>query len=189
MFDHKEVLAFALETFKKGLIDKTHIHPDIKSVIYAVAIWSDDSHYEIVKAHYKETTVQEDKAKFLSALGNSKNEALLHATLDFCLSSDVRFAHILYVLSGISRNPQGKAVTLEWLVKNWETLLQASGRSPMYMRHILKLIIPICGTIQSTQASEFLEKHSISGLEKTFMQVKEELETNLQFIKKNEKKN
>ncbi len=188
LFDDKEVTQFALESFKKGLVDKTSIHPDIKGTIYALAVWSDDSHYETVQTHYRDTLMQEEKAKYLSALGNSKNKQQLSDTLEFCLTPEVRFAHILYVIAGISRNPHGRELVVDWLITNWEKLIQSGSGMHMIIRHMLKMIVPICGINKEDEIRAFLTKQHIPTLDKTFAQIQEELTINSNFVRQNCKK-
>ena len=64
-----------------------------RGIIYGLAIEAKEEHYHTVLSLYKQATIQEERAKFLSALARSRNKALLQQTLDFSLSSDVNFSH------------------------------------------------------------------------------------------------
>jgi len=187
LFDHHQTKQFVLEKFSQFALDTHSLHPDLRGSIFALAVWSDDSHYDTVLTYYRNSDIQEEKAKYLHALGNTKNKKLLSDTLDYCLSPEVRFTHIFYVLSAVCRNPYGTELTLDWLFANWETVLITSkGIAHMILRRILQMVIPVCGIGREEEVEQFMKKYQTKSLEKTFEQIWEELQINSKFVKHNQ---
>ncbi len=185
LFGDKKVAKFLEEQFMLFLKDEKLLHPDLRTVTYAAAVWFDEVNYQVVKNLYKTSSVQEEKAKLLSALGYTKKENLIQETLEYTLSKDVPFSFLPYAISSIARNPFAKEIALNWLVEYWPELVNRSGGlANMLVRRVLQSVIPICGIGREKEVENFLKKNKIKGLEKTVDQIFEELIINSRFVKK-----
>ncbi len=184
-FEEGNVVKFDLDMFRKFLKDQKLVSTDLWPVVFAGAVESDKANYQKVINLYEKAQSQEEKVKFISALGYSRDKTFLQSTLDYSLSPKVRFVNSLYPIASVSANPQGRSLAFSWLVKNWEELVRRTGgHSTTLLRRILKLIIPDGGLGQEQKVKEFLSTHPIAGLERTYKQVLEELEINTRFTKK-----
>ncbi|MBI4225843.1 M1 family metallopeptidase, partial [Candidatus Roizmanbacteria bacterium] len=185
LFEDKEVASFVNKKFLRYLENEKSLHPDLRAIVYSSSVWFNESNHRIIKNLYKTSLVQEEKAKFLMALGNSKNKKLIKETLEYSFQQDVPFAFLPYIVSSTARNPKAKEIVLDWLLRNWSLLVKRSGgMANMLLRRILQSIIPICGIRKEMKVENFLETNKIKGLERTIKQVLEQLKINSRLVRK-----
>lgn len=188
IFNHKETMEFGREQFTAFLADEKSLHQDLRGIVYGLAVWEDDKNYERVLDLYKKSTIQEERAKFLSALCRSRNETLLRKTLDYSMSSEVSYSNIIYFFAALSRNPYARRLSIDWLIANWSTLVaNGGGIADMLLRRILKLIVPSFGVGREGEIRKFLNSIKLVSLKKTTEQVMEELEVHSRFVRRNRK--
>jgi aminopeptidase N len=186
LFGNEQTYQFALDKFAAFLEDESRLHQDLRGTIYALAVWAADENYGKVLELYKKTEVQEEKAKFLAALARTRNRTLLLQTLDYALSTEVSFSNTVYIFSSLSRNPAAKDLTVDWIRGHWEALVQSGGgMAEMILRYILKYTIPQFGIGREKLVEEFLGSVKGVGLQKTFEQIKEELEIHSRMVERN----
>ena len=185
LFDDEKVKQFLSKKFIDFLKDEKSLHPDLRAVVFSSAVWSNESNHRIIKNLYRTSLVQEEKAKFLMALGNSKSKKLIQGTLEYALSKDVPFAFIPYAVNSITRNPYGQEIVLDWLILTWRELVRRSGGlANMLLRRILQAVVPLSGIGRENAIENFLKKNKVAGLERTAEQVLEELRINSRFTSK-----
>ncbi|MBI2641497.1 M1 family metallopeptidase [Candidatus Roizmanbacteria bacterium] len=162
-FDEEKIVSFISGKFKTYLQSKK-LHPDLRGVIYSGVVWKDDKNFEVIRKLFEESTIQEEKAKLLMALGNSKNPKLVERALNYGLSEKVRFSDFFYLIAATSRNRYGIETNYEWFKKNWNTIKKrVGGHSTVLFRRMLKMIIPTGAIKNVDDAESFLRKHKISG--------------------------
>lgn len=188
LFNHKETLEFGREQFSAFLADEKSLHQDLRGVVYGLAVWEDDKNYERVLDLYRKSLIQEERAKFLSALCRTRNETLLRKTLDYSMSAEVSYSNIIYFFAALSRNPYARRLSIDWLIGNWDTLVaNGGGIADMLLRRVLKLIVPSFGIGREEEIRKFLNSIKMVSLKKTVEQVMEELEIHSRFVKRNRK--
>jgi tricorn protease interacting factor F2/3 len=188
MFENQNARDFVINKFKRLLKNKKNLHPDIRGLIYAEAVWADEKNYIKALGLYRTAETEEEKVSLLSALANVKNKTLIRKTLDFSLTREVRFTNIFYVMSRVSNNPIAGNVALEWLFKNWdEAHKRAGGLGAPISKRIIEYIIPECGISRETEIRSFFDKKDMRGLEKTLSQVLERLKINTRLVEKYKK--
>ena len=150
------------------------------------AVWTNPGNHAKLMKIYEHSEIQEEKVKILNGLIYSKDTKVIIKTLDYCLTEKVRFSNVFYVLSGAADNPFAKQLVLDWLISNWnEFKKRIGGHGGTLLRKFVKIVVPICAIEHPEKAKKFLIENKTSGLEKTFLQVQEELEIHLNFIKRN----
>ncbi len=183
-FDNNEVRKFIENQFKQ-FIKNGKLHPDLRAVVFLGIVWIDGTNYKKIKELYEKSQIQEEKAKYLMAMGNSKSKEMIQNSLDYGLTNKVRFADLFYLIVSTSRNIFGTETSYDWLIKNWQELKKRTGgHSTVLLRRLLKMIIPIGAINKVNNAVAFLNKNKIIGLEKTYNQIIEELQINSKFIRK-----
>lgn len=186
LFDDKSVEKFAEEKFTAYIKDNQSLHPDLRSIIFSLAVWFNETHYDTIMNLYKQSNNQEEKIRYLSALGNTQNSTLIQNSFQFAMSADVRFNQLPYIIAAAASNPTAKEAVLYWLFNHWNDLKIKSGGSINHIfRRLLQTIIPSCGTGRSTDVKEFINKIQTPELAKTFEQVIETLEIHEHFITHN----
>ncbi len=179
----KEVVEFLDKKYDEYLLKPELLHPDLKTAVFQNAVWSHPENYEKIMELYKKSNIQEEKLKFLSALTNSKLEVKIKETLNFCLTSEVRFANVFYALNAGAKNPYAKEVVLDWMIHNWDEFgKRVGGHGGTLLRRFVKIVVPICGIGNEDKVNKFIHENKIPGLEKTFEQIWEELEINSKFV-------
>ncbi|MEO6508508.1 MAG: M1 family metallopeptidase, partial [Patescibacteria group bacterium] len=180
------IAEFLNNKFKNYLDNPVLLHPDLHQITFSNAVISSDINYEKMKELYLKSTVQEEKVKFLNALGKTQNKKLLIKTLDFSLSPEVKFANVMYAVNSVSNNPVGKEIALDWIINQWDEFgKRVGGHGGVLLRRLVKIVMPVCGVGHEDKVKKFIEKNKIIGLEKTFEQIWEELQINSEFVKLN----
>ncbi|MBU4098598.1 ERAP1-like C-terminal domain-containing protein, partial [Patescibacteria group bacterium] len=186
LFNHKETLKFGREQFSAFLDDEKSLHQDLRALVYGLAVWESDVNYAKALDLYRKSTIQEERAKFLSALCRTKNEILLRKTMDYSLSKEVSYSNIIYFFAALSRNPYARRLSIDWLIANWDILVaNGGGIADMLLRRVLKLIVPSFGIGREEEIRKFLNSIEGVNLKKTVEQVMEELEIYSRFVKRN----
>lgn len=187
LFDDEDVKKFAEEKFSAYIKDEKSLHPDLRTVVYSLAVWYYDANYDIIMSLYQQSNKQEEKINYLTALGSSRNKALIDKSFQFALSENVRFNQLLYIIYSTTTNPYAKDLTLDWLFNHWNDLKVKSGGTISHIfRRLLQVIIPNCATGRVAEAKSFIQTINTAELTKTFDQVLEELQINAAFIAKSD---
>ncbi|OGK17879.1 hypothetical protein A2866_00485 [Candidatus Roizmanbacteria bacterium RIFCSPHIGHO2_01_FULL_39_8] len=182
--DDKKTQEFIRNKFEIFVKTKV-LHPDLRGAVYSGAVWQKDFYHGKIKELFEKSTVQEEKAKLLMSLGNSKNAHLIRKTLDYGLTGRVRFSDLFYLIAAVSRNRFATEEAYDWCVRNWDIIKKKTGgHSTVLLRRMLKMIVPIGAVRKVNDAITFLETHRIVGLERTYEQVKEELLINSRLVKR-----
>ncbi|OGK09852.1 hypothetical protein A2767_01500 [Candidatus Roizmanbacteria bacterium RIFCSPHIGHO2_01_FULL_35_10] len=185
LFNDNEVKVFIKNKFIKYLENEKSLHPDLRMVVYSSALWFDKRNYNVLRKEYEESQIQEEKAKFLSALGFIKNKEHIKNTLTYIMTPKVPLAFLLYGISSIARNPYARDIALDWLILIWPVLVKRSaGLATMLLRRVLQAIIPICGIGREKEVTEFFTMNKPAGLERSIDQVLEMMRINSRFVKK-----
>ncbi len=185
----QKVSEYVLKSFSQYAAKKAPIHKDMKSVVFSSAVWIDDKNYAIVKRLFEKSTHAETRVKLLAALANSKKPERIKQTLEFVLTGAVRLTDYFYPVLSTSQNPFGRKIAYDWLVKEWDRIINKLGFVKItYMRRTLKFIVPDCAIGKEKEINEFLHSHIIPGLEKTYDQVLEELGVYSVFVGRYNKK-
>ncbi len=186
LLEDVDVSKFVANKFADYLKNESSLHSDLRAVIFSSAVRINDNNYEIVKNLYRASKIQEEKAKFLIALGNSKNKKLISDALAYTLNPEVPLAFLPYAISPIGRNKDAKELAYQWLLKDWEKMLKLSGGlANMLLRRVLQTIVPTCAIGKEKEIEEFLRKNKEKGLERSVEQVLEMLRVNSRFVKNN----
>lgn len=118
------VINEAQSRFKSFLAgDKQVIHPNLRGAVFSIVLREGGVEaYEAVLRLYQETTIADQKLIALSALGSTRDPALLQRTLDFSMSEGVRPQDIIYVFGTVASNPKGRTMAWEFVQKHWAAL-------------------------------------------------------------------
>lgn len=176
---------FIQREFDQYLINPRSVHPDLHGVVFSSAVSVHSGNYGKVMELYRRSTTQEEQAKLLVAIGNTKEKELIAQTLKFILSDEIRFIQIAYGVAGLMRNLLAYTYVYSWFMTNWHILVNRSnGLATMILRHLLQDIVPIAGIGYEKEIAAFLHTHSPNDLKKTVDQVLEELAINSRLVKK-----
>lgn len=182
----KEIIKEAKKIFDNRLIK--NIDSDIKSVIYNI-ITSNGSQkdWNIFYEIYKHTEMQEEKDRILRAMTYFKDKKIIEKNLKFIMSNDVRDQDTPHMLALSWMHKSGRDIVWRFLKDNWNTILKKYGEGGS----LLTRLIPPLGNHTKKEdlkdAKKFFKKNKIPGAERTLAQAYEKLESNIAWIKDDEK--
>ncbi len=187
MQDDTDVIDFAKQAFEEFLIDEASLHADLRGVVYALAAWQSSENHKKLLSLYKEHAVEEEKTKFLAALGYSKEVDRIQDVLSLALTPEVRFVNLIYLNPAFQRNPHMKPHAFQWLDTNWDLLMELSGggMGQMLLRRNMKAILPGHSTRDTEEALSFLDKVTTPTLQQAKREVREEIENIKRFVNYN----
>jgi aminopeptidase N len=126
-----EVLSTARDLVHRYLADPLSIDPSIADTVVNLAALEGDARlYDEFLAATKTAKSPEEYYRFLSALARFSDPALLHRTLDFALTADVRGQDFSQLLGAVMANPAGSDLAWNFDRKRWsEITLKPPGNA------------------------------------------------------------
>ena len=168
---------------------QNNIHPDIRGAVYSfVAKWGGEKEYRTFMARYKKETLHEEQNRLGGALGDFQDEKLLKQTCQFALSKNVRKQDTISILSSLGANPAGRDIWLSFIQKNWKTLVQRYGEGGHTLQRLVKAIGGSAEEKHFKSFKKFFATHEAPGAKRAIEQVKEKLEGNVAWLKRDGEK-
>jgi puromycin-sensitive aminopeptidase len=113
----------AVERFGSFVAGGDDLAPDLVScAARATVARRGASGWQTVLEQYKRASVPQDRMRYLFALTESPDPAILQRTLDLGLTDDVRTQDAPFLIPAVMRNQTGTAVAWEWLEQHWTEL-------------------------------------------------------------------
>ncbi len=152
--------------------DHEGVEPDMKE---AVAIGYARAYGDLgsILERYRASTTDEERVTLLEAMSMFKDPRLLSKTLEIALSGEVKKQDVISVALAVTRNPDGKQTTWEWIRTNLPKLRQLSeGTGDLSL--FFQASIPILGIGRVEELERSFEENTIpeavngisAGLEK-----------------------
>lgn len=188
-FGHEEILAEAKRRFEKFVKEPNSLNPDLRSTVYSLVAWGgDEKTFEMLTNFYRKAQTQEEKVRFLAALGGFQDGNILAKTLDFSLSPDVRLQDLFIPIAKVAGNPYGRKLVWLWLRKNWKEVSKRFGNvgNPLLNRIISCLEVVSDGKKES-EIRIFFKKNAVPGTEMKLAQTLERIRINSKFLERTRK--
>jgi tricorn protease interacting factor F2/3 len=152
----------------KSLAD---VEPDMKrAVIVGYARSSND--YDGLLDHYKKSTTDEDRLRFLEGLASFKRPELVRKILDFAIAGNVKRQDIgRGLLQYATSNPDAHSVTWKWFSDNIDAIdkmYQGTATLSAYMRAYISII----GVGRVGEVENLFVKHPLAGADSTLERLK-----------------
>lgn len=184
---HKKTILEAKKRFN-AMKKKEHVDPDLRSPIYGiVATRGGLKEYKTLVSMYKETTMHEEQARIGSALGDFKDTAILEMTCDFAFSSFVRPQDTPSILHSVGANPHGRDIWWRFVTKNWKTLVSRYGDGGHTLSRIIKALGGSAEEKHLSAIKKFFGSHDAPGAKRSVEQLKEKLESNILWLKRDKR--
>ena len=165
-----------------------HVNPDLRSAIYAiVAINGGEKEYETFLKLYKKETLHEEKNRIGNALGDFRGPKILKQVCEFAFGSEVRTQDTISILSSVGANPAGRDIWLEFVQKNWKTLVTRYGDGGHTLARLVKAIGGTAEEKHFKSFKKFFTTHDAPGAKRSIDQVLERLESNIAWLKRDGK--
>ncbi|MCU4185432.1 M1 family metallopeptidase [Acidiferrimicrobium sp. IK] len=119
-----EVRAEAARRFGSDRDGGDALAPDLRgAVVNVVAAAGGAGEWEALLERYTTVTNPQEKVRYLFALTQTPDPALLRRTLDLCLSDEVRNQDAPYVVPMVLANRAGGAWAWDWVTGHWDAVL------------------------------------------------------------------
>ncbi|KAF3929112.1 Laeverin [Dactylellina cionopaga] len=124
MCDDEKVIKAAKEMFAKFAAgDKTAIHPNLRSSVYAICLKNGGKEeWDVIRKAYDTGANSDERNTALRALGRSKDPQCIKDTLALSLSEHVKEQDIYLPLAGLRGHPEGIEALWAWAKNNWDEL-------------------------------------------------------------------
>ncbi len=180
----KDTLDVCKEKFQNFLKNPDSLNPDLRGAVYNLAAWSgDEKTYEILVDQYRKAKTQEEKRRFLNALGGFKSTRLLNRTLDFLLSPDVRTQDMFIGTGSVAGNPYGKELLWPWIKKNWPVLKGRLGDTKLLGRAVESAAILEDAKV-ADDMEKFFKKNPEPKIKMALAQTLEKIRINRDFLER-----
>jgi len=171
-------------TMQKG----EHINPDLRGAIYSIiAKRGGEKEFNKFIEKYKKESLHEEKNRIGNALGDFSDLELLKITCKFSFSDSVRKQDAISILSSIGGNPMGRDIWLNFIKKNWKTLVSRYGDGGHTLARLVKAISGSAEEKHLKSFKKFFTTHDAPGAKRAIEQVKERLEGNVEWLKRDKK--
>ncbi len=182
----KEIIKEIKKIFDNRMIKS--IDPDIKQVVYnIVASNGSIREWKVFYDMYKSELMEEEKERILRAMTYFKDKNIIEKNLKFLMSDDVRDQDTPHILALSWMHKNARNIVWPFLKDNWNTILKKYGEGGS----LLTRLIPPLGNHTKKEdlkdAKKFFKKNKIPGAERTLAQAYEKLESNIAWIKDDEK--
>jgi len=175
-FGDEETIKNAQSLFTKK------IDPDLKSVVYNLIAQNGRlKEFNKLIDMYKKEDSQQEKERIGRSLGQFKQKELLTKTLEFALSSDVRFQNSLGIIASVWHNPDGRYLAWEFVKKSWKLLKERYAGGHYFTR-----VFAPAGDFTSVKDAEdienFVKKNPVPEAKRTIAQVLEQIYSNAAWL-------
>lgn len=165
-----------------------YINPDVRGAIYSiVATHGRMKEYQTLIRQYKKETLHEEKNRIGAALGDFTDSKILKLTCKFSFGPDVRIQDTIGILSSMGTNTMGRDIWLYFVQKNWKILVSRYGEGGHTLARLVKAISGSAEKKHLQSFRKFFNAHNAPGAKRAIQQVLERLESNIAWLKRDEK--
>jgi puromycin-sensitive aminopeptidase len=175
-----EVRAEAARLHAAYLEDRTAVDPDVvPALISIVAQTGGEAEYSQFLDRYRNGATPQEVVRYLMALADFPNEALVRRTIDLVDSGEVRTQNAPYVLSAALANRKHGRMVWEWVKEHWDELLTKFPDNSH--SRMVETVSSLHDPAVAADVRSFLEAHPIKAGQKTVEQTLERLDVNVAF--------
>lgn len=172
------------EKFKKG--DKSAIHPNIRSSVYAIVLtYGGEEEYNVILNEYRTANTSDERNTALRAIGRAKSPELIKRTLSLPLSDEVKGQDIYLPLASLRTHAAGIDALWDWMKINWDEL---EKKLPPGLT-MLGSVVSICTSSFTSEAQmksieDFFAKKSTKGFDQALAQSLDAIRAKASWIKR-----
>ncbi len=187
--DDLDTLSKAKELFSSFINNGKEIDVNLRGAVYALAAWQDSKLFDYFLKRYKEEKAPDEQRRNLRALGSFKDLSILKQTLRLTISTDVRLQDSFVLPISVSGNPIGRTLVWDWTKKNWNTLLKRYASGTHMLGGLVDNLAFVNDKKTGSEIKEFFDQKTNrrEDMEMALSHTLEKIETNVLFMKKNEK--
>ena len=183
-----QILEEAKNRFNEFLKNPDSLVPDLRNVVYSLVAWTGNREtYEVLLRHFRKSTMQEEKLRFLGALAAFQDEHLLARTLKFVLTKEVRSQNLYLPIMRVASNPYGRKLVWPWVKKNWKQLVKKFGVGSPLINRVLGTVSVIYDSKKEQEIRHFFKLNPTPGTEMKLAQTLERLRIYSKFLDRTRK--
>jgi tricorn protease interacting factor F2/3 len=163
--------------------DYASAEPDMKQAMVVAHARSGGGDFEGLYENYKNRPSEEEKSRFLVGLTSFSKPSLNARAMDLASSGEIKKQHVGTLLGSATRNPEARAVTWNWIAKNFDWLrglYEGTGVVSRYLTYML----PILGIDRTEEVTKFFIQHKAPEITKGVEAGLEKLRINQAFLKR-----
>lgn len=185
-YGDKDIIKEAKKIFANRLIKP--IDADIRETIYnIVAQNGGEKEWKIFKDLYTKEVLQEEKGRYMRALGYFKNKELLSKTLSLALSKEVLSQDAPFLIAVAWKNQYGQSLTWQFLKKNWKTILKNYGEGGYLLSRMMEVSGNHTTLKDLKDFKKFFKNNAAPASQRTIIQSYERIESNIAWLKDDKK--
>ncbi|KAF2405417.1 hypothetical protein EJ06DRAFT_535325 [Trichodelitschia bisporula] len=169
---------------KKG--DKSAIHPNLRSSVYAIALThGGKEEYEVILNEYRTAATSDERNTALRAIGRANDPELIQRTLSLPLSDEVKGQDIYLPMSGLRAHREGIEALWKWMTENWAAL---EKKLPPGLT-MLGTVVSLCTSgftrpEHSDQIKAFFNERSTKGFDQSLAQSLDAIRAKSQWVER-----
>lgn len=183
----ESVIKEARNKFQELLKNKK-IESDIRGAVYTIVASNGGmKEFKILLEKYKKEKLHEEKNRIGATLGDFTDSKILEQVCEFAMSKHVRPQDSVSILSSVGNNPLGRDIWLNFIKKNWKTLISRYGEGGLTLSRAIKAIGGSAEEKHLKEIRKFFTNHEAPGAKRTVEQLIEKLEANVAWLKRDKK--
>ncbi|KAL4949935.1 peptidase family M1-domain-containing protein [Aspergillus filifer] len=169
--------------------DKNAIHTNLRSTIFNIAVSEGTrAEYDSVKDEYLRTDSVDGKEICLSALGRTKDAALVDDYLDFVFSDKVAIQDVHNGAVSLAANSKVRHLLWEYLKKNWTSVEnRLSANNVVFERFVRMGLSKFADHKIGADIASFFQNKDTSAYDRALVIVADSIRTNANYKERDEK--
>jgi aminopeptidase N/puromycin-sensitive aminopeptidase len=164
-----ETLVQARKIAERALNDPTAVDQDLATgAIGLAALNGDQAFYDRIMAELKNPKSPELYYMYFYTLPQFTDPKLLHKTLDYAVSPDVRSQDALGLITSVMANPAGETLAWDFVLTHWDAVQKVGG--PFASAQVVGATSSFCDSHMRDQVADFYSAHKIEAAERTYRQ-------------------
>ncbi|KAL4938670.1 hypothetical protein BDV06DRAFT_225769 [Aspergillus oleicola] len=163
--------------------DKNAIHTNLRSTIFSIAVSEGTrAEYDSVKGEYLRTDSVDGKEICLSALGRTKDAALVDEYLDFVFSDKVAIQDVHNGAVSLAANSKVRHLLWEYLKKNWASVeTRLSANNVVFERFVRMGLSKFADHKIGADIASFFQSKDTSAYDRALVIVADSIRTNANY--------
>ena len=180
-------VAEAAARFNAYASEGAALHPDIRSIAYALAALDGDREtYETMWRLYGEADLHEEKMRLLGAMTNFKRQDLLSDLLERAMNPEiVRSQDTVLVLVRAGMNRHARDLTWEFIKEHWEELDRRYGKGGFAIMRLVEVSGRFTTSARAEEVKAFFDANPVPSAARTVQQCLERIRLNEAWVARN----
>lgn len=167
---------------------KKPVPADLRSAVYSLAARAGgEKEYSFLLMNYKKAALHEEQERLGRALAQFQKPKFLKRTLEFSLSSHVRAQDAPFLIAAVFLNPAGRDLAWKFIMKNWPKLMKSYGEGLSLLSRLIKAAGVFATKEKAKEVKNFFQRHPVPGAQRTAQQVLERIESNADWLLREQK--